>query len=227
MFVSFHLDTFRHIAYHPEAYTLDIRIPPDALRVLRVCLQPCIMLGMSPGGTAQVCGIIHIETAPDHMLCSGLRTFRIHGPVLQHGIGILGIPVGAVFHDITQHVLQSKGIGLYGCRLLGFVLAVFAVHDIAVDIGRIGIEKFTPEGAEALADFNKRVDDVIKSIIENNLHKRLIIVTHGEVIQAAIANAIGIPLNNQFKTYIPSGSATQISYFENWSSLIYSAYIPL
>ncbi len=88
-------------------------------------------------------------------------------------------------------------------------------------------EKFTPEGAEALADFNKRVDDVIKSIIENNLHKRLIIVTHGEVIQAAIANAIGIPLNNQFKTYIPSGSATQISYFENWSSLIYSAYIPL
>ena len=88
-------------------------------------------------------------------------------------------------------------------------------------------KEFTPEGAESLSSFNKRVDNVIKGIIENNLHKRLIIVTHGEVIQAAIANAIGLPLNNQFKTYIPSGSATQISYFENWSSLIYSAYIPL
>ena len=88
-------------------------------------------------------------------------------------------------------------------------------------------QNFWPEGGESLMQLNERVNNVINEIINNNLHKRLIIVTHGEVIQSAIANAVGIPLENQFKTYVPAGSATQISYFEDWSSLIYSAYIPL
>ena len=66
-----------------------------------------------------------------------------------------------------------------------------------------------------------------RKIIENNLNKRLIIVTHGDVIQAAIANALEIPVQHQFKVYIPTGSATQISYFEDFASLVYSGYLPL
>lgn len=88
-------------------------------------------------------------------------------------------------------------------------------------------DKYTPEGSEDLLSFNKRINNTINDIIAHSNQKRLIIVTHGEIIQAAIANAIGIPPENQYKIYIPSGSATQISYFTNWSSLIYSAYIPL
>lgn len=87
-------------------------------------------------------------------------------------------------------------------------------------------ENYTPEKAEPLIDFNNRINKIINEIIEKNINKRLVIVTHGEVIQAAVANATKIPLNDQFKIYIPSGSATQISYFKNWASLIYSAYIP-
>ena len=87
-------------------------------------------------------------------------------------------------------------------------------------------ENYTPEGGESLINLNKRVDDIIKDIIIKNTNKRIVIITHGEIIQSVIANAIGIPLNNQFKIYIPSGSATQISYFEEFASLIYSAYIP-
>ena len=87
-------------------------------------------------------------------------------------------------------------------------------------------ENYTPENAEPLFDFNKRVDEVIKDIIKNNINKRLIIITHGEIIQSAIANAVGIPPENQFKIYIPPASATQISYFEDFASLIYSGYIP-
>ena len=102
---------------------------------------------MSPGGTAQVCGIIHIETAPDHMLCSGLRTFRIHGPVLQHGIGILGIPVGAVFHDISQHVLQSERIGPDFRWLLRTVPAVCRIYDITVYDCRIRSEDSAPQSS--------------------------------------------------------------------------------
>ena len=87
-------------------------------------------------------------------------------------------------------------------------------------------EQFCPNGAESLIELNKRVNEVLSGIIENNLYKRLIIVTHGDIIQAAIANALSINPENQFKIYIPTGSATQISYFEDFSSLVYCAYIP-
>ncbi len=86
---------------------------------------------------------------------------------------------------------------------------------------------FCPENGESVIELNKRTASVISDIIEENIAKRLIIVTHGEVIQAAVANALDIPLKNQFKVYIPTGSATQISYYEDFASLVYSAYIPL
>ena len=88
-------------------------------------------------------------------------------------------------------------------------------------------ERFSPENGELLSSLNERVSQILDTIISENLNKRLIIVTHAEVIQAAIANALSIPPNSQFKVYIPTGSATQISYFEDFASLVYSAYIPI
>ena len=88
-------------------------------------------------------------------------------------------------------------------------------------------ETFWPEGGENTRELNKRVAETINRVIEQNLYKRIIIVTHGEVIQAAIANALNIPLGNQFKVYVPTGSATQVSYFEDFASLVYSSYIPI
>jgi len=88
-------------------------------------------------------------------------------------------------------------------------------------------EEFCPDGGESAVEYNKKIAKIINEVIEKNLNKRLIIVTHGEVIQAAVANALGIPLCNQFKVYIPTGSATQISYFEDFASLVYSAYLPV
>ncbi len=87
-------------------------------------------------------------------------------------------------------------------------------------------ENFTPYGGENLLDFNNRINNIINDIISQNSHKRLVIITHGEVIQAAVARAINLSLNDSFKIYVPSGSATQISYFKDWASLIYSGYIP-
>lgn len=85
----------------------------------------------------------------------------------------------------------------------------------------------TPNNGEALADFNKRVSKVIDKLVKENKGHRIIIVTTPEIIQSAIAKAIGIKSENQHKTLIKTGSLTQISYFEGWSSLIYSNYIPL
>jgi len=87
-------------------------------------------------------------------------------------------------------------------------------------------EHFVPNGAELLSEFNNKVNNQINEIIKNNTNKRLVIITHPEVIKAVIANALNIPLCNQFKIHIQTGSATQLSYFENFASLIYSGYIP-
>ena len=85
----------------------------------------------------------------------------------------------------------------------------------------------TPENGESLADFNKRVSKIINNLVKENKGNRIIIVTTPDVVQAAIAKTLGIKTENQHKTLIKTGSLTQISYFEGWSSLIYSGYLPL
>ena len=86
----------------------------------------------------------------------------------------------------------------------------------------------TPNGGESLKDFNKRVKDVLKKLVVENQGNRIILVTTPDVVRAAIALTLGLKAESQFKLLIKTGSLTQISYFEdNWSSVIYSDYIPL
>lgn len=85
----------------------------------------------------------------------------------------------------------------------------------------------TPEKGEDLKDFNKRVSDVIDSLVKENKGHRIIIVTTPEVIQSALAKTLKLSAQNQHKMLIKTGSLTQISYFEGWSSIIYSDYTPL
>lgn len=86
---------------------------------------------------------------------------------------------------------------------------------------------YCPECAETIIEFNKRVSKTLKKVVEDNIGNRIIIVTHPEVIQAAISKAIQLPPQHQAKVYIKTGSATQISYFESWASLVYSGCVPL
>ena len=86
---------------------------------------------------------------------------------------------------------------------------------------------FWVKDGESTQKLNERVSLAINKIVEENLGKRIIIVTHPEIIQTAVALALSVPVENQFKIYAPTGSATQISYYIGWSSLVYSAYLPL
>src|SRR5574344_880391 len=88
-------------------------------------------------------------------------------------------------------------------------------------------EKTTPAGGESSVAFIKRIKDVLDDLVEKNIGNRIIIVTYPEVIQAAICVALDIPADKLPKIFIRTGSATQISYFEEWSSLVYSDYMPL
>jgi len=87
--------------------------------------------------------------------------------------------------------------------------------------------RFIPEGGESLLDFNSRIDECIKNVVEENIGGRIIIVTNPDIIQSAIHSALNIPPENQTKIRIKTGSATQISYYDGWASLVYSGYIPL
>ena len=71
------------------------------------------------------------------------------------------------------------------------------------------------------------VTEELSKIVEEQIGNRIIIVTHPSVIQAAVANALELDEKNQAKVMIKTGSLTQISYFSNWASVIYSGYIPL
>lgn len=84
-----------------------------------------------------------------------------------------------------------------------------------------------PENGEDIVAFNERIQDALSGIIEENVGGRIIIVTHPTVIQAAIGKVLDIPVENQYKLYIRPASATQISYFEDWASIIYSDHVPV
>ena len=99
-------------------------------------------------------------------------------------------------------------------------------NDILEENG-IKILTETPPEGEELKDFNKRVKEVIKKLVSENTGNRIILVTTPEVIQSAIANTLKLSPQNQHKILIKTASLTQISYFDNWSSVIYSDYCPL
>ena len=85
----------------------------------------------------------------------------------------------------------------------------------------------TPEKGEYLLDFNNRISIAINNIIEDNLEKRLIVVTHPVIIRTAICLALNIPIEQQYNIYVKTGSANQISYFKNGAVLKYSNYVPI
>ena len=85
----------------------------------------------------------------------------------------------------------------------------------------------TPNNGESFEKFNRRVSDMIDKLVNINKGNRIIIVTHPEIVQSVLAKALSLSPENQFKFLIKTGSLTQISYFENWSSVIYSDYVPL
>lgn len=85
----------------------------------------------------------------------------------------------------------------------------------------------TPEDSESVTEFITRISNEINRVVEENIGNRVIIVTHPDVIKAAICDALNIPHSSLQHIYIKTGSATQISYYESWKSLVYSDYTPL
>lgn len=86
---------------------------------------------------------------------------------------------------------------------------------------------YCPDKGETVLVFNRRIKKIIKEIVNKNIGNRVIVVTHPDIIQSVISQAIHLPPKHQAKVYIKTGSASQISFFETWASLMYSGYVPL
>ncbi|MFI3301065.1 MAG: histidine phosphatase family protein [Candidatus Gastranaerophilales bacterium] len=82
------------------------------------------------------------------------------------------------------------------------------------------------ESCESLNEFINRISNTIEEIVNSNTGNRVIIITHPEVIQAAIIASIDLPVTSMSRFYIKTGTATQITYYNGWASLKYSNYIP-
>ena len=119
---------------------------------------------------------------------------------------------------ITTIDLPARKLGEWSGQSFSDVYKEFGTHFVSSK----------PKGGESIEEFNKRVSDVINKLIEENRGNRIIVVTTPDVVQAAVALTLNLTPENQFKLLIKTGSLTQISYFvDNWSSIIYSDYLPL
>lgn len=86
---------------------------------------------------------------------------------------------------------------------------------------------YAPDGAETLIEFDERVENTVNQLIEENITKRIIVVTHSNFIRAAIRNALELPVEHQNRVFIPTGSASQVKYYKGWNILMYSGHVPL
>lgn len=85
---------------------------------------------------------------------------------------------------------------------------------------------FRPPGGESLEDFCRRVSRAVTAIVEKEAGRIVAVVTHVGVIRAAVATALGMPVENGKRLTIPPGSATRIHYSRSWPNLLLFAYQP-
>lgn len=120
--------------------------------------------------------------------------------------------------------LNSRNWGDWNGLTFDSIVEKYNLH---YEAGVPSIIALTPENGEGIVDYNKRVDETIHKIVDKNIGNRVIIVTGANVIQSVVATTLGVPPEKQSRILIKTGSATQISYFDGWSSLIYSGFVPI
>ena len=103
------------------------------------------MLRLATRCATQVGRIVNIVTATHNVLLTRRGTLGIDRTILHLRVSILGIPIRAILHHVTQHILQSERVSLHLGRLLCAVLTVVHIDNVAIDNRRICTEQIIPE----------------------------------------------------------------------------------
>lgn len=75
-------------------------------------------------------------------------------------------------------------------------------------------ETFCPPGGESVSDFQYRVIEALKTTIENNKGKNLLVVSHGGVIRCLLSYALGASLKQHANLNVPFACLSRISCYE-------------
>lgn len=76
--------------------------------------------------------------------------------------------------------------------------------------------------SENIFEFRDRVHKGFKSVVENNLGKKVLLVGHGAVIRSILNLALDIPMNNIFRIDVPFASLTRVKVEKSIDGLRYS-----
>lgn len=70
---------------------------------------------------------------------------------------------------------------------------------------------FAPEGAESLADLERRVRGACEDLLERARGSEVVVVTHATPIKAAMAWALGAPVGTTWRSFVDQASVTRIA----------------
>ena len=166
-----------------------------------------------------------IQKICEYIKCRGVKSDKIYSAPATRCIQSARM-VAKVFKQDFEILsdLSSRNWGDWNGLTLDKVVSKY---NLKYDDSLPSILALTPENGESMKSFNTRINKIISNLVEDNSGCRLTIVTGPNIIQSVVASTLGIPEEMQARILIKTGSATQISYFGNWSSLIYSGVVPL
>lgn len=168
-------------------------------------------------------GYNEIRSITDFIKRRGLKTNKIYSSPALRCVQSAEIISEALKQDFeTINGLTNRSWGAWDGLTIDELEKKYAKDCILSDVFAS-----QPDSGEDIVNFNKRINKEITRIISENIRGRVIIITHPAIIQAAIANVLDIPPKSQFNIYIRPASASQISYYENWASLVYADHVPV
>lgn len=82
------------------------------------------------------------------------------------------------------------------------------------DIWAQDFANLSPPNGESFSTLYQRVIEFIEEVSSHLQGKNIVIVTHGGVIRAVLANVLNMPLKNLFQIVVDFGSVTQVSFLD-------------
>ena len=81
---------------------------------------------------------------------------------------------------------------------------------------------YTPEGGETISELLQRVTSALGEMIQNNLGKTILVVSHVGPIRVCLTDAMKIPTAFYRQLRIDYGALTRVDYGANQNNLVYS-----
>jgi len=76
-------------------------------------------------------------------------------------------------------------------------------------------------GGESIEQLCARVKTAMDGVLSKYAGKRIILVSHAELIRAILLHALGVPLDNYYRISVPTASAAKIDFSANFATLHY------